>query len=272
MPSSTRYDGETAPDEVYWELRHEYPTCHHQDVTGDFRAYKLSDFVTRRELRRSRLYTDWFRPVGVEHELNVGLDSPPWHTKVFLFDRCGSRDFTERDRAVLDALRPHLAQLYAAAQTKRRLRQALALEEASGAAVVFLEAHDRVAFASTAARELIDRYFGETGVRLPEPLASWLRERRRAAIGEPLRLDAGQRSLVVELIDGVLLLEERQRLPRVTAREREILELVAEGRTNAEIAERLWVSPGTVRKHLENVFAKLGVHTRTAAAALVRNG
>jgi DNA-binding NarL/FixJ family response regulator len=34
----------------------------------------------------------------------------------------------------------------------------------------------------------------------------------------------------------------------------------AEGGTNAEIAERLWVSPVTVRKHLENVYAKLGVH------------
>jgi DNA-binding CsgD family transcriptional regulator len=48
------------------------------------------------------------------------------------------------------------------------------------------------------------------------------------------------------------------------------LELVAEGRTNAEIAERLWVSRGTVRKHLDNVYAKLGVHTRTAAATFVR--
>jgi DNA-binding CsgD family transcriptional regulator len=189
---------------------------------------------------------------------------------VFLFDRCGGRDFTERDRAVLNTLRPYLAHLYAAAQTKRHLREALALEEASGTAVVFLEANDRVGFASAPARELIGRYFGETGARLPEPLASWLRERRRA-VDEPLRLDADERSLVVELVDGALLLEERQRLPQLTTREREILNLVAEGRTNAEIAERLWVSPATVRKHLENVFAKLGVHTRTAAAAVMRD-
>jgi DNA-binding CsgD family transcriptional regulator len=100
-------------------------------------------------------------------------------------------------------------------------------------------------------------------------LASWLRERRRTATGEPLRIDADERALVIELVDGALLLEEQQRLPRLTAREQEILDLVAEGRTNAEIAERLWVSRGTVRKHLDNIYAKLGVHTRTAAAAFV---
>jgi DNA-binding CsgD family transcriptional regulator len=53
----------------------------------------------------------------------------------------------------------------------------------------------------------------------------------------------------------------------LTAREREILGWVARGKTNPEIARVLWISPGTVRKHLENVYAKLGVHTRTAAAA-----
>jgi hypothetical protein len=47
--------------------------------------------------------------------------------------------------------------------------------------------------------------------------------------------------------------------------------LVAEGLTNAQIAEHLWISPGTVRRHLENVFAKLGVHTRTAAVARSRD-
>jgi DNA-binding CsgD family transcriptional regulator len=69
---------------------------------------------------------------------------------------------------------------------------------------------------------------------------------------------------------SALLLEERWRIPRLTRREREILNLVAEDKTNVEIAEQLWVSPATVRKHLENVYAKLGVHTRTAAATFVR--
>ena len=58
----------------------------------------------------------------------------------------------------------------------------------------------------------------------------------------------------------------------LTHREHEVVLLVAEGLTNAQIAERLWISPGTVRRHLQNVFAKLGVHTRTAAVARLRNG
>jgi DNA-binding CsgD family transcriptional regulator len=54
---------------------------------------------------------------------------------------------------------------------------------------------------------------------------------------------------------------------QLTPREREILGLVAEGRTNAEVAGLLWISPGTVRKHLENAYDKLGAHTRTGAVA-----
>ena len=59
-------------------------------------------------------------------------------------------------------------------------------------------------------------------------------------------------------------------LEQLTTRELEVLELVAAGLTNAGIAERLWISPGTVKKHLDNVYAKLGVANRTAAAALIR--
>ena len=54
---------------------------------------------------------------------------------------------------------------------------------------------------------------------------------------------------------------------RLTTREAEIIELVAAGLTNAAIAERLWISPGTVKKHLDNVYEKLGVANRTAAVA-----
>jgi DNA-binding CsgD family transcriptional regulator len=53
----------------------------------------------------------------------------------------------------------------------------------------------------------------------------------------------------------------------LTARERDVLSWVARGKTNAEIAQLLWLAPSTVRKHLENVYAKLGVNTRTAAVA-----
>lgn len=52
----------------------------------------------------------------------------------------------------------------------------------------------------------------------------------------------------------------------LTRREGEILSWVAHGKTNGEIAAILWVAPSTVRKHLENIYAKLDVHTRTAAA------
>jgi DNA-binding CsgD family transcriptional regulator len=243
-------------------------------ISGHFRqrrssAVKLSDFLTRRELRRTQLYDLVLKRGGLEYCLGVRLPIAPPETARFALDRSG-RDFSARDRAVLDALSPHLVQLLRAAETRLRLRAALALHESTQAAVVVLEADDRVAFASTAACQLLARYFGETGTRLPDSLASWLRARRRTATGEPLRIDSDDRSLVVELVDGALLLEEERRLPRLTAREREILDLVAEGTTNAEIAERLWISPGTVRRHLENIYAKLGVHTRTAAATLFR--
>jgi DNA-binding CsgD family transcriptional regulator len=57
----------------------------------------------------------------------------------------------------------------------------------------------------------------------------------------------------------------------LTAREREILQTVADGATNLEIADQLWISPHTVRTHLQHIFEKLDVRTRTEAAALLRN-
>lgn len=58
---------------------------------------------------------------------------------------------------------------------------------------------------------------------------------------------------------------------KLSPREREILHWVGEGKRNAEIAAILQLSPLTVRKHLENIFAKLGVETRTAAATALRD-
>jgi DNA-binding NarL/FixJ family response regulator len=53
----------------------------------------------------------------------------------------------------------------------------------------------------------------------------------------------------------------------LTARELEVLRLVAAGRSNHEIATALVISDHTVARHLQNIFAKLGVSSRTAASA-----
>jgi DNA-binding CsgD family transcriptional regulator len=58
----------------------------------------------------------------------------------------------------------------------------------------------------------------------------------------------------------------------LTPREREILDLLAAGATNAQIAASLGISPATVRKHLEHAYEKLDVSTRTAAVALTTEG
>lgn len=60
-------------------------------------------------------------------------------------------------------------------------------------------------------------------------------------------------------------------LPELSDREREVLRLAAEGRANADIARRLFLSEKTVRNHVSSIFAKLGVTDRAAAVARARD-
>ena len=250
----------------YWDISHEYPTCRTHD-SGDFRAFKLSDFVSLQKLRQSRIYALWFRPAGIEREVSIPIPSPPWHTKTFLFDRGPGCDFTERDKNVLDLLQPHLARLWRAAETRRLLRAGFeCLDSASEHevhGVIVLAPHGRIAFASPAARRLLRDYVGESrGADLPPALADWLES------GAPvLTHAAGDCRLTVRRSGDSLLLEETRGVLDLTPRESQILAWVARGKTNREVAELLWIAPTTVRKHLENVYAKLGVTTRTAAVA-----
>jgi len=59
----------------------------------------------------------------------------------------------------------------------------------------------------------------------------------------------------------------RRAAPALTSRQWELLHLLAAGHSNTEIARQLVVSVSTVRKHLENIFTRLGVTNRTAAIA-----
>jgi DNA-binding CsgD family transcriptional regulator len=68
-------------------------------------------------------------------------------------------------------------------------------------------------------------------------------------------------------------LQRRQSpLSKLTARQVEVLKCVASGSTNRQVARRLSISEGTVRRHLEDIYQRLEVASRTAAAALVTEG
>lgn len=80
---------------------------------------------------------------------------------------------------------------------------------------------------------------------------------------------AGKRTLAPEV---AALLAERITRPEValSGRELEILEALATGKSNKELAQRLFISEATVKTHLIHIYQKLGVDTRTAAVTMAR--
>lgn len=98
-----------------------------------------------------------------------------------------------------------------------------------------------------------------------------LKDAPPAELVAAVRAAAQGESALAPVIAGRLL--DRMRLPRasLSAREIEVLGLVALGKTNGEIADTLFVSETTIKSHLGHVFTKLGVTTRTAAVAAARD-
>ncbi len=255
-------------DDSFWNIViEEHPICLAHQL-GQFDALKLSDFVTRRELRKMRIYDLWLKPYGIEYELNVAIPSPVWHTKTVLLARRGGRDFTERDRLVLDLLQPHLTRLWNAARTRRLLAAALVeldhTDERDTRGVILMGMAGEIEFASPPAHRLLGQFFPAAAAgQLPAAISEWL----ESGPEQSLARRRGADRLTVERTGDALVLEETHVEVELTTREREVLSWVARGKTNAEVARLLWLAPSTVRKHLENIYAKLGVSTRTAAVA-----
>ncbi|MCW2530175.1 MAG: LuxR family transcriptional regulator [Pseudonocardiales bacterium] len=101
-----------------------------------------------------------------------------------------------------------------------------------------------------------------------ESAATILAATRAAAQGEAL-IDAMTLARVLHRIaqDRNAQRGARERAGQLTGREREILQYFAQGRSNSDIAARLFISPHTVQSHTRNILAKLGVHSKLQAVA-----
>jgi DNA-binding CsgD family transcriptional regulator len=127
---------------------------------------------------------------------------------------------------------------------------------------------------------LLGEHTPEDGCRLREPLAGWLRDQRERAVPVPLRLAGcsarvvrgvgpGVDAIVLAPAGGALSVQALHAVG-LTRREADVLALVADGLTNAGIGMSLGISERTVAKHVQHVNEKLGVGSRTAAAARAR--
>lgn len=181
--------------EIFALYMGENPCVAYYRRTGDGRATKISDFLTHRELRKLGYYNEYLRRVGLDHRISIALPNNDSSAIALALGRSG-RDFSERDRRLLDLLRPHLSQAHDNAAALTRLRQESPRDT---------------------------------------PLLT--------------RGSLGQLGL--------------------TEREAEILLGIARGESNKEIAASLYVSPLTVKTHLQRVYRKLGVGGRTEATARV---
>jgi DNA-binding CsgD family transcriptional regulator len=248
--------------ELWQLLGAQHPTVQYWERSGqvcELAAVRFSDIIGRRAYQRLPAYHHVLRPLGIEYELGVSLCLASGSVNL-AFTRA-RRDFSERERELLETLRPYLASLLERAETGRARAAlssafdltpreadvlALPVQGKSNAMIA------RMLFiAPGTVRKHLERVYAKLGVANRTEAAGRAFEVAGPAPGDRPAVPAPDRLTQLGL----------------TPRELEVLRWVAPGKTNAEIALLLYISPETVRRHMRNVFSKLGVRTRTAAVA-----
>jgi DNA-binding CsgD family transcriptional regulator len=272
----------------------EHPGINRDDLrTGE--AYALSDFFSWHDFQRTSIYNEYYRHVGTRHQLFFTYDGgqgAPFQRAIAVNRK--TRDFSQRDREILRMLGPHFRRAHSNLVELESLRsENTALKNAPRAATgitLTLTSKFRITGLNGSTREWFETHVGlqirERGF-LPEPLRSWLkatvvahsRATDLAQLTGPLRIAGSGGFVVVRLAalkgdgESVLLLTAGERMPSyfdpklagLTRRENEILGWIVQGKSNPEIAQILGRSVRTVYKHVENLFAKLGVESRAQA-------
>lgn len=280
--------------DVFGRLQGEHPVINHYMTTGDGSAWKISDFSTNDDFREGALYREFYARVGIDYQIAIGLPSVFPRVIGLALNRAPDRgDFGERDRTLLNLLRPHLSQAYEHVLMRERLvkhSSTLArLLAARDEHAVLLD--DPLFDVTGSGLALLAEHFGAPQRRevLPTAVRLWVEQQRAslaptagvvAAPPQALTSASATHRLVVRFVPGrggpdAIVAAERTMVTAadierigLSARESEVVYLLSLGATNANIAERLHIAPGTVKKHLDNIYRKLGVTGRVQAVSL----
>jgi DNA-binding CsgD family transcriptional regulator len=281
----------------------QHPIVEHMEQTFHG-AYKISDFVSQQEFYGLEgLYQQYLGPFGIEDQMTLFLPpdssissahlAPTDETLVGFALNRSERSFSERDRLILNLLRPHLVQAYSNAKKFRQLNQnTCQLQQSLDClGTIILNAEGRVISIAPQAIIWLETYFAKSScyTQLPDRLWSWVKHQINdlaqksdlVRVCRPLRVQQHDRELTVRLVlesDArcLLILEEQTlssfnslELLGLSQRETEVLQWLMQGKDNKHIAVQLTIKVGTVRKHLENIYLKLGVRSRTEAISHV---
>jgi DNA-binding NarL/FixJ family response regulator len=200
----------------------------------------------------------------------------------------GGVDYVTKPIAVeemLARIRVHLA-------NARLTQSARAALDVSGRYLLAVNAVGKIMWATPQAQKLLSDALSpdsDDDVVLPDPIPQWLDQARKGKAGskaaimtalpgnEQLRLQymgmhgASEFLLRLAKDSGAETPSEFSSELGLTTREGEVLSWLSKGKTNRDIAQILGLSPRTVDKHLEQIYSKLGVENRTAAAAIAVN-
>jgi DNA-binding CsgD family transcriptional regulator len=271
----------------------DHPLVKHFRDARDARAWSPFDLVTPEAFRQTALYRKIYQPLGIEYQLAMLLPNPAPGTYAIVLHR-SNEDFSDEERQALELLWPHLIQASRNVRSFSRLRDGGTVRSLmEGRGIIVLDRDCNVELCTEQARLWLTRYCAETFLRgkieLPEKVAKWVADQladtsparaipERSRL-EPLTLFRGDNFLTIRMVvdtgrgQHLLILEEETlNAPPIaleglglTQREAEVLAWVAQGKSNPEVGIILGMSARTVQKHLEHVFEKLGVESRTAA-------
>lgn len=184
---------------------------------------------------------------------------------------------------MLARIRVHLA-------NARMTQSARAALDVSGRYLLAVNSVGKIMWATPRAQKLLsDTLAADEDFVLPDPMPQWLRQVQKGKAGpnaavmapfpvnEQLRLQymgkLGPNEFLLRLAkdSGAETPAAFSSELGLTTREGEVLSWLSKGKTNRDIAQILGLSPRTVDKHLEQIYSKLGVENRTAAAAIAVN-